>query len=223
MPIPLLVLPVILATALSVPAGGEAQVPPDSVSSWGSVVLAHLERYPGMHPVDLYKLLHQGALGAEHAVPGEEAARSWMHREIGTLGDAPWDEPLVESIAPGGAYVRVYLRPFLAAAADPEALLEAFLGTARRGGASVDELEAAIEVALDLAEGGRLPWSPGVLRALFDELASEGYPARHHSDGYGRLYAPAYRVISGDLAEGLLTAILLPADPLPRPMRPARP
>lgn len=210
---PVMVVALTLAAAVPVSGAGEAHVPPDSLASWSGVILDHVQRYPGMEPVDLYKLLHQGALGAEHAVPDAEAARSWLQQEIASLGAAPPGERLVEGIAPGGVHVRVHLRPFLAAAGDAEALLQAFLETAGRGagaGAGAGAgLEAALEAALELAAGGELPWSPATLSALFSDLAAQGYPARHHSDEYRRLYAPAYRVISGDLVEGLLASARL--------------
>lgn len=193
------------------------------------MILDHVRSYPGLAMDDLYKLLHQGALGAEHAVPDEAAARGWLEREMASLGSPRPDEPLVERIAPGGALVRVHLRPFLAAGGDGEALLQAFLETARRGATSADaqgaELEAALGWALELARRGKLPWRAEALEAHFHALADEGYPARHHSDDYRRLYAPAYRIIAGELAERLLTPTPDPrrrsAPGAPRPERPS--
>lgn len=214
-PVPLLraILALLLAPILAaapVPAAGDPPVPSPAPESWRDVILAHVERYPAMEPVDLYKLLHQGALGAEHAVPDEASARSWLEREIGALGDVYPGEPLVEAIAPGGAHLRVHLRPFLAAGGSPEALLHAFLETARRGEGPRQTLEGVLAAAMDLAEQGEIPWAPEVLGPLFAQLAAEGYPARHHSDAYRRVHAPAYRVISGDLEDTLPTTRAAP-------------
>lgn len=171
-----------MAAALAPEASRPAHPLPDSLPTWSAVILDHVRSYPGLAMDDLYKLLHQGALGAEHAAPAEATARGWLERE-----------------------------------------------TARRGAASADaqgaELEAALGWALELARLGELPWDPAALEAHFHPLADAGYPARHHSDAYRRLYAPAYRIIAGDLAEGLLTPTPDPrrrsAPGAPRPERPS--
>lgn len=45
------------------------------------IALEHCSRYPGLQVEDLYKLVHQAALGSEHAVKDIEVARQWLMRE----------------------------------------------------------------------------------------------------------------------------------------------
>jgi hypothetical protein len=170
------------------------QVTPD----WSEVIQDHLERYPDMELDDLYKLLHQGATGSEHAVGSAEAARKWLEDELATLGAGP-AEPLVDTIAPDGAHVRVHLRPFLQSGGDPEALLQAFVETANTPPASTEGLASALDAALDMAREGLLPWNVARVEAHFDDLEAAGYPAVHHSVVFGLRYGPAYRVVSGTL------------------------
>ena len=151
-----------------------------------------------METEDLYKLLHQGATGSEHAVESHGAARRWLQREMATLGEGP-PEPMVDTIAPGGAHVRVHLRPFLAAGGNPERLLAAFVTTANQVSAPVSRLRCALSTAEGLAAEGELPFDAGQLAAYFDSQRAAGYPAVHHSDRFVAHYRPAYRVISGPL------------------------
>ena len=177
------------------------QVTPD----WNGVIQAHLERYPDMELDDLYKLLHQGATGSEHAVGSPEAARKWLEDELATLGAGP-AEPLVDTIAPGGAHVRIHLRPYLQAGGDTEALLQAFVETANSPPASTEGLARALDAALDMAREGLLPWDVARVEAHFDDLEAAGYPAVHHSPVFGLRYGPAYRVVSSTLLGHIIPA-----------------
>lgn len=194
---------VLLLIALLSVRGASAQEPCPGQVDWRPIIQAHIARYPIMDPGDLYKLLHQGATGSEHAVESAEAARRWLGREIATLGDGP-PEPTVDTIAPDGAHVRVHLRPFLAAGGDPERLLAAFVGTANQAPPVVSRLRCALDAAVRLAAEGLLPYGPSALEAYFDRQRRAGYPAVHHSDGFVTRYRPAYRVVSGALLASVL-------------------
>jgi hypothetical protein len=158
------------------------------------IVLAHLSRYPLMQPADLYKLAHQAALGSEHAVRSEAAARAWLERELAEMGSGP-PEPLLDPISPDGRILRVHLRPYLLAGHDPEALLRAFVGSANpiRGGEK--RLRSYLNAVSRLAEDGRIGIDAGELSVLIKEMQLAGWPAVHHSSSYQRAYRPAYRVV----------------------------
>ena len=70
----------------------------------------HLARYPKMQARDVYKLLHQAAMGSEHAVTDIASARAWLERELAEIGPGP-AEPLVDPISPDGQIARIHLRP----------------------------------------------------------------------------------------------------------------
>ena len=152
-------------------------------------------RYPLMEIQDVYKLIHQAALGSEHAVPDPAAAQRWMQREMATLTDGP-DDPLFDPLMPDSQLVRVHLRPYLAGGGDPDALVRAFVETANTYPGSVDRLRRYWQYAERSAEAGTLPFRRDAMAAFLAEQAEAGYPAMHHSARYEAAYAPAYRVVA---------------------------
>lgn len=157
----------------------------------------HLARYPRMQLEDVYKLLHQAALGGGHAVGDEAAARRRLDDEIAALGDGP-EEPARDPISPDGKLARIHLRTFLAAGGDPADLHRAFLASARGYPAAPDKLAKFCGCLGDLAGAGGLPFAqPDVVR-YFADIARAGYPVVHHSQAYRDAYKPAYRVVALD-------------------------
>jgi hypothetical protein len=164
------------------------------------ILLDHLRRYPLMQVEDLYKLLHQAALGSEHAVCDEQEARRWLERELGEMGNGP-DELLLDPISPDGKIVRVHLRPYIRAGKEPEVLLTAFIRTAHKWRGSGKTLRAYGKAAAQLAEAES--WSIGrdVIETFFAKMEEKNFPAVHHSDIYTDLYRPAYRVVARSFLE----------------------
>ncbi|MEN6369767.1 MAG: hypothetical protein ABFD77_08735 [Thermotogota bacterium] len=159
------------------------------------IVLEHQRRYPCWKLDDLYKLVHQAALGSEHTVTDEARARAWLTQEMAKMGLGP-HEPLIEPISPDGEVVRVHLRPYLRRRLDPELLLEAFVRTAEEFRGLHGRIDAGLAEAGRLAREGRLPFTETDIALLSARMRAEGFPAVHHSDVYVAEYHPAYRVIS---------------------------
>ena len=95
----------------------------------GQLLGHHLKRYPAMQLEDVYKLLHQAALGSGHAVPEEQLARRRLAEEVQALDDGP-DEPVADVISPDGRLARIHLRAYRDAGHDFGALADAFILTA---------------------------------------------------------------------------------------------
>ena len=93
------------------------------------VLQDHISRYPALQIQDLYKLLHQAAMGSEHAVSDRGSVERWMTRELLEMGTGT-AEPLIDPISDNGEIVRVHLRPYMSAGQDPVKLLDAFIRTA---------------------------------------------------------------------------------------------
>jgi hypothetical protein len=164
----------------------------------GQLLGQHLQRYPRMELADLYKLLHQAAMGAGHALSDPAAARAALERECAALG--PDDaEPLLDPISPDGRLARVHLRPYLEAQADLGALADAFVATPQRCPAAPDKLEKFCGCLGDLAASGALPFERAQLDLYFDAIRAQGYPVVHHSPAYRSAYRPAYRVVAVEL------------------------
>jgi hypothetical protein len=158
---------------------------------------AHLTRYPAMQLDDIYKLLHQAALGPGHAVDNPAAARKRLDQEWAALGQAP-AEPLQDIISPDGRLGRVHLRSYLAAGGNPDALHRAFVETANSYPASPDKLAKFCGCLGDLAAAGGIAFAREEVVAYFDHIARASYPVVHHSRIYTDAYKPAYRVVAID-------------------------
>jgi hypothetical protein len=167
----------------------------------GQLLGAHGARYPGLGLEDIYKLLHQAALGPAHAVEGL-VARDRLVREAADLGDGP-DEPLADPISPDGRLARVHLRPYLAHGHDLDRLADAFAGTARSWIPATDRLAKFCGCLGDLADAGGIAFSRAEVVAYMDARAAEGWPAVHHSAAFRATWRPAYRVIDVALLPAL--------------------
>ena len=160
------------------------------------ILINQSRRYPVMEVQDLYKLVHQAALGPAHAVTDTAAARAWLDREISTLKPGPDNEPLWELLRPDSTLVRVNLRPYVASNRDLASLLESFVLTSRTFEGSYERLDYYWGLARGLANRGRLPFAPEAMDSLFARQADKGHPAIHHTAAYTRAFAPAYRVVN---------------------------
>jgi len=155
-----------------------------------TVLHSHLSRYPTMQIQDLYKLLHQAALGSEHAVKNLESARNWLTRELAEMGEGP-SEPLIDPISPDGRNMRIHLRPFIEAGHDPDALLHAFIRTANEHHGDMRMLERFWHAAISLSN-----FPVEETGDFFRSMKEQNYPTAHHSSEYQKSYRPAYRVVA---------------------------
>jgi hypothetical protein len=150
-----------------------------------------------MQVQDLYKLIHQGALGSEHAVANIEAAQAWLVREVSNLGTGPLEET-IDPLNPGGEIVRVHLRPYIEDGGDLDCLLKAFVRTANQYRGDPVVLLDAIGQAQELVNAREASFSGAELADFFKAMGAQGFPAIHHSPVYEELYRPAYRVVKRD-------------------------
>lgn len=155
-----------------------------------SIVRDHLYRYPALEIQDLYKLLHQAALGSEHAVSDRGSVERWLTRELAEMGQGI-PEPLIDPISHDGGIVRIHLRPYVAAGHDPMLLLDGFIRTANEHPGDVQVLEQYWQDAVTM-----IIFPVSEMDDFFRGLKEKGFPAVHHSAEYERLYQPAYRVVS---------------------------
>lgn len=153
------------------------------------VLRSHILRYPAMQVQDLYKLIHQAAMGSEHAIATPEGARSWLRRELAEMGAGP-DEETIDPISADGQIVRVHLRPFMAHGGDPEMLLSSFIRTADEFRGSYEALEAYWKLAKEIQH-----LAVTEMDRFFELMNTQNFPAVHHSSEYESQYRPAYRVV----------------------------
>jgi hypothetical protein len=161
----------------------------------------HIARYPRMQLDDIYKLLHQAALGPGHAVKDVTNARAWLEKEAAELGPGPV-EPENDIISPDGRLARVHLRSWVAAGKSLDDLNRVFVETANSYTPSRERLEKFCGCLGDLAGAGRIPFEQQEVVAYFDRIAQASYPVVHHSRTYTDAYKPAYRVVDVTLLQG---------------------
>jgi hypothetical protein len=155
----------------------------------------HVQRYPRMELADIYKLLHQAAMGAGHAIDDVDAARRRLEAEAAQLRPGPAD-PIADPISPDGELARIHLRPYLAGGQDLGKLFDAFVETARARQPDRDKLAKFCGCLADLADAGGIPFARAQVEAYVGEIGAQGYPVVHHSQAYRSAYAPAYRVVA---------------------------
>lgn len=161
-----------------------------------SVLRDHFFRFPDMQIKDVYKLLHQAALGSEHAILTTEGAKKWLEHELVEMGSGA-DEVTIDPISPDGRIVRVHLRPFVAQGGDPDALFAAFIRTANEFRGDKNILEDYWKVATSIMQ-----FSLADMDGFFKSMREKDYPAVHHSSEYEKTYRPAYRVVLREFLNG---------------------
>jgi hypothetical protein len=171
-----------------------------------ALIRTHVNRYPAIDILDVYKLLHQAVFGPGHAITNQRATREWLERESELLVPS-YDEAILENIHPQGQIVRVHLRPYLAARGNLEKLLDGYIRSAAAVQGDIETMAAAWGVFQNMVEAdGPLVdrFSARTIALVGRTRASEKWPASHHSPAYDQTYKPAYRVLTLPLAEALL-------------------
>jgi len=175
----------------------------DDVFTMKEILQEEIRKHPEMEIQDVYKFIHQAAMGSEHAVKDTTAVREWMKNEIAGL-DFKKIENLIDTISPGGKIVRINLRPYLKAGYKTEKLLSAFIKTANEFIGSTIVLENYIQAVLELIKDGRINFQKEEAKNFFNEMKIKKYPAVHHSKKYEEKYSPAYRVVAGEFIPSFL-------------------
>jgi hypothetical protein len=163
----------------------------------GQLLGHHLQRYPLAQLDDIYKLLHQAALGAGHAMDDVAALRQRLNAEVDALGSGP-EESVAEAISPDGRLARIHLRAYLEAGHGVDSLFDAFVQTAREYPPSPDKLAKFCGCLADLAGAGGIPFDEDEVSRYFTKIAEDGYPVVTHSAAFRKAYKPAYRVVALD-------------------------
>ena len=154
-----------------------------------ALLASQFERYPAMQVQDVYKLIYQGCLGAEHAVKSPSFARNWLESEIAEMGNGPL-EPMIDPISADGEIIRINLRPYLKMSGSLDVLLDAFIRTAHDFRGEKSLIKKKWDIAMQTCF---LPAT--VMDAFIKKMIKDNYPAVHHSDIYHEHYLPAYRVV----------------------------
>jgi hypothetical protein len=157
----------------------------------------HIARYPNLELIDLYKLLHQSALGASHASASDDI----LEREF----NLEWDnltgvhiEPAIDPISPDGKIARIHLRSYLSQDYSKDDLLTAFIRTANAQNGSQEKLKKFCNCLRDLSKAKQLPFNPEDTEAFLNDVENKDYPTLRHSNIFKKEYEPNYRIVHLD-------------------------
>src|SRR3989304_7683686 len=157
---------------------------------FASILRNHADRYPEMQIHDIYKLVHQAAMGSEHAVMDRTRILEVLIQEMEEISSVPFEEPLADPISPDGEIIRVHLRPFAETKKDASILADAFHRTASEFEGRIDMIESHWKSATQTKL-----FPNHLMDEFISEMKRQNYPAVNHSDAYRQAYKPAYRVV----------------------------
>ncbi|MBZ0306917.1 MAG: hypothetical protein K8I82_12680, partial [Anaerolineae bacterium] len=109
--------------------------------SLAALIQTHLERYPEMDFMDVYKLLHQAAFGTGRPQVSRKVEREWLEEEF-RIHKPDSRMRLMDEISPDGQWVRLHLRPYMAAGGKIEPLLETFITSSKQVNLSSERMES---------------------------------------------------------------------------------
>jgi len=160
-----------------------------------ALVSQHIEMYPQMRVTDVYKLLYQACMGAEHAIISPETAEDWLMKEWSSISANP-DEELYEDLALHHPIFRMNLRPAKAKNISPSKILDAFVKVGNEFPKNQEVLASVWEIVSRKIRAGKISLLDADKIDEFDKLVHENdYPAMHHSKEYAEAYKPTYRLV----------------------------
>lgn len=173
-----------------------------------NLLLNHCETYPLLQIQDVCKFLYQSAFGCEHMISSMEAAIEGIKKEYEKCC-AGKKFPAPPHIIPlDGNYSRVslsYLQnlisdstPTFTSGLSAATLGKLFFYSAQKEPDGKSNLLKKIEIARELANDVKLPFSKDEFNQKITEWEANGYPAVHHSETFRENYHPAYRVIRNE-------------------------
>jgi hypothetical protein len=167
----------------------------NAIPGMHQLLLKEVKEHPKMQIQDLYKFLHQAAMGSEHAVKDTAMVRVWLKNEISGL-DLSQESNLLDTLSADGTLVRVNLCPYIKSGYDLEKLLNAFIKTANNFKGSIEQLREYFVLVKKMIRNNELPFKENEFDDFISQQKGLGFPAIHHSEEYVKVYKPAYRVIS---------------------------
>jgi hypothetical protein len=134
-----------------------------------NLVISHMNRYPAMEVQDVYTLIYQGAMGAEHF---SVDAGGFEERLAKEFEEAKADEKqaLWETIRPDGELVRVHIAALKVRGGKPQALSTLCLWTASIFEGGKEDLINGWDTFKYLCDGNRLRKFPEVEISEFTSM-----------------------------------------------------
>lgn len=161
-------------------------------------LIKHYREYPKLQITDIFKYLYQSSFGCGHMAASEEGSIKYVSGEYSAMTKS--EMPLTEEL--DGAYARVSLM-WIDNGLSSKTLGKLFYRSVKEEPNGKSVLCSKLEMARELINEGKLPFSIGEFEKQLFEWERNGYPAVHHSEEFRKAYSPAYRVISKEYVKFL--------------------
>lgn len=158
-------------------------------------------RYPELGPRDAVKLIYQRNFGPGHFVTDPGGCLERLRAERRGLEPLP-ERPLLELL--GNGLARLNLNSPAAETIASEDIARIFEATAELKTPGPESFGRELGELTRLSAGGRTPFLAPALDEYLRGYAAAGFPPVSHSERYRLLYAPAYRVVSVELAKKII-------------------
>ncbi len=149
---------------------------------------------------DIYKMIFQGVMGAEHIIKDPDQARTRLLEEWQRC-NTDNEEVLTEPVSINDTIIRVNLRPLKAKGDYFSSFFDAFIKSADIHQGNRTELISLWEMFKLLCKEKALSFSQSLLKEFDEQLKSQNYPAKHHSQLYREANKPAYRIVNKTIFE----------------------
>lgn len=153
-----------------------------------------IRKHPSMMPQDVAKSCYQAAMGAEHLLRDEAAAKRYFNEEFETA--EPHAGELFEYLS--DEICRVDLGVWKAEGLPKEWLFNMFVSTSTVNRGSREALEEYISVAESVLKNANVAFSIKEWCEFAKKYRAAGFPAIHHSDVYRQEERPTYRIVDSE-------------------------
>ena len=163
----------------------------------------HIEQHSALGITDVYKLLYQGVLGAEHLMQDEKKAQTYLAKEWEAV---PGDQNilLLEPVSVDGHVVRLNIARAKSNGISQHQVWLAFYRSVQNLSPSKTAFEQVWNLFQQSCEENLLPFDLQDVHYFTQNVRSEGFPAKHHSEAYRKANRPAYRVLSKQQFEHMM-------------------
>ena len=175
-----------------------------------------LKEYPESRVQDIYKCFCQDNLGPEHLIPNPQTAADYLASELTEyshdVASRKYSKPTLRYFATSdeGNYVRVDLSVVLDGFMTADEYLDAFVRSANQGTKRTTEQWKSKWADVERCIRKHFMTIPDADKDLKEikALMDEGNFIIHHSDKFGQVYNPHYRIIAKDIFESEILPLI---------------
>jgi len=155
----------------------------------------HQQHYPLMQAQDVYKLLFQSAMGAEHLIENWDNAKQRFFNECEDVRFDKDTAQLCDPVSLDGEIVRLNLRKGLVNFSS-EMLWDVFLQSVKTFNSDFKKLHGYWNEFINLVKKDMLSFDKSKVDQLHQKVMMNEFPVMHHSQKYREHYRPAYRIVN---------------------------